>query len=358
MLRSGVEYHGVVIPAIFHMPKNIQQHIALAPYTTLGVGGNAEYFVEVSDEDALREATRWAEVSDIPVTILAGGSNVLVDDDGVKGLVLRPLFSGITYVEKEDSVLVTVGAGVVLDTLIAELVSKELWGLENLSGIPGTVGAVPIQNVGAYGVEAKDFVHSVYVYDPSVHAMQTLTREACAFGYRDSIFKRAEGKNYIILAVTIMVRRTPQPKLAYKDLQATFTQNDAPRIGDIREAVIAIRSKKFPDWRQVGTAGSFFKNPIIEQYVYKRLSETYPALPGYAVGNDRVKIALGWILDQVCNVRGYTEGNVGLYEAQALVLVCTKGIRAEEIQLFSEKIIEKVFEKTQIRIEREVTLLQ
>ena len=340
------------------MPEIVKEHVLLAPYTTLGVGGAADYFAEVANEEDLRRVMTWAHERALPIIILGGGSNALVGDSGVRGLVLRVTFSDVTFMYADTSVRVTAGAGVVFDELIATVTAKKIWGLENLSSIPGTVGAVPVQNVGAYGVEVKDVIESVTVYDVETGIVTDLPNHLCAFGYRDSLFKRPEGKKYIIVRVTFLLSSTPQPKLSYKDLQELFTDTAVPEVEHVREAVRSIRSSKFPDIRVVGTAGSFFKNPTIPKETHTQLLEQYPGLPGYAAGNDEVKIALGWVLDHVCGLKGYTQGNVGLYEKQALVLVCKKGCTADEIKKFSQEVIDVVYEKTEIRVEREVVLFE
>lgn len=336
------------------MPPMITAQVPLAPRTTLGVGGAAEYFAEVSSLEALREVVAWAQKEKHPILVLGGGSNVLVSDEGVAGLVVRPTFSGIAYKEIGEVIHVTAGAGVALDVLIEELVSRELWGLENLSGIPGTVGGVPIQNVGAYGIEGKDVIVSVEAYDPLHDTVVTFSNSACLFAYRDSYFKN-EGRRLIITSVTFAVSRTPAPRLSYKDLAERFASHEAPTLSDIRHAVIDIRSAKFPDWRTTGTAGSFFKNPIISEAHYKTLRVEYPELPGFKTPDGRIKVSLGWILDRVCGLRGHTEGAVGLYHAQALVLVCAHGTSAVAINAFADAIIARVYAATNIRIEREVT---
>lgn len=338
---------------------HITQNIPLAPYTTLGVGGCAEYFCEVTTEKELRDALAWAHAHTLPITVLGGGSNVLVSDEGVKGLVLRVCFIGVTYAaDADDTIVVTAGAGVSFDEFIAELVEKKIWGLENLSLIPGTVGAVPIQNVGAYGVEVAELIKEVVVYDSDAQVVKTITHAECLFGYRDSLFKKPEGKKYIVLYVTFILSYRANPKLSYKDIQEYFKGEAVRDIARIREAVCAIRTQKFPDYTVVGTAGSFFKNPIITTSAYEEACVLYPGLPGFPFGEGMVKVSLGWILDKVCNLKGYREGEIGLYEKQALVLVCTKGIAAKEIILFSEKIIEIVFQKIHIVVEREVTMLK
>lgn len=340
------------------MPENVLQNVRLSSHTTLGVGGVADYFTEVTTVHALKNVCAWARENHLSITILGGGSNVLIPDEGVRGLVVHPQFSDIEYIEKGIATYVTVGAGVNFDNLVQGLVSKNLWGLENLSGIPGSVGAVPIQNVGAYGVEVKDVIDSVLVFNSEDATQKVITHEMCAFTYRDSFFKTEEAKKYIILSVTFRVSQTPNPKLTYKDLQEFFKDSGEVRLEEIREAVLSIRSKKFPDWNIIGTAGSFFKNPIIPNADYVRLLETYPGLPGYPTDDNQTKVSLGWILDRICSMKGYIVGSVGLFEKQALVLVCEKGTSSKMILDFSEKIIDIVFEKTKIKIEHEVSLLQ
>lgn len=338
------------------LPLGIQRDVPLASRTTLGVGGNAAYFAQARTLNELRAFARWAKEEKLSLHILGGGSNVLVPDAGIQGLVVQPLFSEITYEACGDEVYVTAGAGVVLDVLIEELTQKGLWGLENLSGIPGTVGGVPVQNVGAYGVEAKDVVSSVEVYDPDTDTLRTIRGDECAFGYRDSYFKH-EGKGLVVCRVSFRLSYTPSPHIAYKDLASYFSSNTAPTLREIREAILAIRSKKFPDWRVVGTAGSFFKNPVISRAHFEKVRARYPELPGFPVSDDAVKVSLGWILDHVCHLRGYKEGNVWLYEQQALVLACERNASVDEIISFSESVIERVYEATDICVEREATFL-
>ncbi len=339
------------------MSIDIKEHIPLAPLTTLGVGGTAEYFCEVNNPDELREAVLWAQKNHHTITILGGGSNVLVPDAGVQGLVIRLQFLGTIFTDDGNEVLVTAGAGVVLDTLVALLVEKGLWGLENFSAIPGSVGAVPIQNVGAYGLETKDILHSVLVYDRDTDATRTMTNAECEFSYRDSIFKRTTHR-YCVLSVTFRVSTKPNPRLTYRDLEKFFATNKTPSLLEVRNAVIQIRGEKFPDWTKVGTAGSFFKNPIISEDLFASVTETYHDIPGFRTADGRIKISLGWVLDHVCGLRGFKEGNVRLFERQALVLVCERGATATEIEKFSQKIIDTVFQKTNIVVEREVTIIK
>ena len=332
----------------------IQQNVSLHDRTTLKVGGAAAYFTVVNTHEELKEAIAWAIRHSQPTFILGGGSNVLVDDSGVQGLVIQIGIQGREYSESGVDVLVAFGAGEILDTCIAETVARGLWGLENLSGIPGCVGGVPIQNVGAYGVEARDCIESVTVFDTSINEIRVVSNEACAFTYRDSIFKQEAGKKYIVTHVTFRLSKLSIPKLSYKDLLSLAQQGNSVELENIRDAIVTIRKNKFPEWNIVGTAGSFFKNPIISIEQYAELQSEYGDIPKYPINATQVKISLGWILDHICNLRGYREGNVSLYKEQALVLVCERGGTAQEINAFAEKIKKIVFEKTQLTIESEV----
>ncbi|MCA9363855.1 UDP-N-acetylmuramate dehydrogenase [Candidatus Kaiserbacteria bacterium] len=335
-------------------PELVRTHVPLAPLTTFSIGGAAEYYAEVSDNNSLEIVTQWARENMLPVTVLGGGSNVLVADDGVRGLVIHPTQSHIESVENNTTVTLRVGTGVVWDELVAYTVSEGLWGLENLSGIPGSVGAVPVQNVGAYGVEVSTYITQVHAYDLMDRTMVTLGAAECAFGYRDSIFKREGLGRYVIMEVIFSLSRTPRPLLAYKDLAHTFEEQSSPRLLEIREAVLGIREGKFPDLAVVGTAGSFFKNPIVPASTYTELTTIHPGLPGFPVDEGRVKIPLGWVLEHVLGFKGRTEGSVGLYEKQALVLVNHGGATAEDVTHFAEDIIRCVHDATGIAVEWEV----
>jgi UDP-N-acetylmuramate dehydrogenase len=226
------------------MPPHIQQNVPLAPYTTLGSGGVAEFFAEVHTDDDLFAVVRWARENGHRITVMGGGSNVLIRDVGVSGIVIRMVSSDITYEERNETTIATADAGVILDDFIAELVKRGLWGLENLSHIPGTVGAVPVQNVGAYGVEARELIESVIAYDMVNDEVCELSNEACQFAYRDSLFKKPEGARYIILRVRFAVTRRTSPRLSYKELREHFGANASPSIDEVRSVIIAIRKKK------------------------------------------------------------------------------------------------------------------
>lgn len=333
----------------------VLEQVSLATHTTLKVGGPAQYFVAVTSEAELAEAVSFAHAKNLPIKILGGGSNVLVSDTGVPGLVIHNQIAGITVGEEDTVVHVTVGAGENFDALVARCVQAGWWGIENLSHIPGTVGATPVQNVGAYGVEVKDVITAVRVYDTDRGAFRELSNTDCQFGYRDSLFKQAVGQSLVVVSVTFRLTRQPTPRLAYRDLAERFAETVTPSLSEIRDAIIAIRAAKFPNWHEVGTAGSFFKNPIVAAATYDALKKTYPELPGYELSDGRVKLPLGWIFDKVLQLKGVSAGSVGTYAGQALVLVTNDDATAAEINAFADTLAQKVLATTGVTIEWEVT---
>lgn len=334
----------------------VTQKVALAPLTTLKVGGEARYFTTVASDEEIKEAVRFARQNALPLFVLGGGSNVLVGDKEYPGLVLHMNSRGYTFeIVSTTHVRVEVEAGETLDSFIAETIARGWWGLENLSHIPGTVGATPVQNVGAYGVEVADYILSVTVYNTATSTIEILSNEECLFGYRDSFFKTEEGRHYIILRVTFLLLQNPLPRLGYADLERQFSGSNIPTQQEIRLAIISIRSAKFPDWSTVGTAGSFFKNPIVPLHVAETLRVKYPNMPTYSVDAGTVKLPLGYILDKICNLKGVRKNHVRLYEEQALVLVADSGATATEIETFAGEVQQKVFADTNIFISLEVT---
>jgi len=238
--------------------------------------------------------------------------------------------------------------------LVQYAVDKNYWGLENLSAIPGTVGATPIQNVGAYGVEVADLITEVSALNKETGEVKNFSNKECQFAYRDSFFKTLKGKEWIITEVVFKLSLNKSPKLDYgslKDLKYIPSLTPAK----IRDEVIKIRSGKFPNWREVGTAGSFFKNPIIETKAFVQLQSKYPEIVGHAVDESMTKVSLGWVLDKICGLRGYQKNGVCLYQEQALVLINQSAKDASAINDFAEEIKAIVKAKTGILIEREVS---
>jgi UDP-N-acetylmuramate dehydrogenase len=286
--------------------------------------------------------------------MLGGGSNIVLSDGGFDGLVVKNEMKGIRESREGDAALVDAQAGELWDDLVAHCVEKGYWGLENLSLIPGTVGASPVQNIGAYGVEAKDTIESVRVIDMRTGKEETFSNEECKFAYRTSVFKRLDGRHYAIVSVRFRLSLAPKPNLSYKDLKVRFAGREEPSLSDIRRAVIDIRTGKFPDLKEVGTAGSFWKNPIISESLFRSLRERYPLVPAFPTPDGSVKVPLAWLLDNACGLKGYVKGSVGLWKNQPLVLVAHAGATQAELDAFADEIAGVVMQKTGIAIEREV----
>jgi UDP-N-acetylmuramate dehydrogenase len=334
----------------------ILKDVVLADHTTLRLGGAARFFVSVSSIEELRDAVAYAHTHSLPFFVLGGGSNVLFSDAGWDGLVVHMEIRGREYEEgTQGDARVTAGAGEVWDDLVAETVSQGLWGMENLSSIPGTVGATPVQNVGAYGVEVKDIIEWVEVLDPQTGELHILSTSECAFGYRDSIFKRHEGLHYIVTRVAYRLSTHPYPRLAYKDLRTHFGERTDPTVEEMREAVRSIRANKFPDLAQIGTAGSFFKNPIISKSQLAEMAHFAGDVPHHEVDATHVKIPLAWMLEHL-GWKGKREGHVGCWDAQPLILVHYGGGTAGEFILFAHAIMQDVKEHFAIKIEPEVKI--
>ncbi len=332
---------------------DIQENVSLAEHTTLKVGGPARYFTVVSSIADLESARQFALQKDVPILVLGSGSNILVRDAGFLGLVVKVEFFGRDYkIGNENKVISELGSGEILDEVVAQTVDFGYWGLENLSHIPGTIGATPVQNVGAYGVEISDLLKSVSAFNIETGEEKVFSREECQFAYRESFFKSPEGRQWVITVVTLELSTLEKPSLAYKDL-AALSESGAVSQSDIRAKVIEVRSQKFPDWNVVGTAGSFFKNPIVATDIADALLARYPELPTYPVSPMETKLSLGYILDKICDLKGYKTGEVGLFENQALVLVSTSS-KSAEIEALVKFVTDEVKEKTGLTIEQEV----
>ncbi len=336
-----------------HEARFIRTKVPLASYTTFRIGGDAAYFAEVTNINELREALLFAHTQQLKYFILGGGSNLLVADEGFDGLIIHVAMRGIAHTVLNDCAFVTIGAGEKLDDVVAYAGKRSLWGIENLSAIPGTIGGAAVQNAGAYGVELSNVIDSVEVYDMHEECVRIVSQQECAYGYRESTFKTKIGGRYVVMQVTLALSLAPMPQLSYKDLAVRFPEQTAT-LADIRKAVIAVRAAKFPDLTQYGTAGSFFKNPIVAAATYATVQETYEAMPGYATEDDAVKIPIAWILDHVLHLRGVREGAVGAWEAQPLVLTNYGHATATEVDAFAKKIVHAVRECVGIDIEREV----
>ena len=332
------------------------EDIPLVGRNTFGVEARAERLIEYTGIDDLKELSareafggRWM--------VLAGGSNTLFTED-FAGTLLHPAGSGITVVgESADGVRVRVDAGTVWDDFTRWSVDNGLWGVENLSGIPGLAGAAPVQNIGAYGVEAGHRVAAVHTYLPAEGTELTVAGTHCSFGYRTSVFKGYMKGRAIVTAVDFDLGRTPAPNTGYGDLGRLTEEFGGPTLANIRRAVLHIRDSKLPDPAVTGNAGSFFKNPVVAQEVADRLLREHPGMPTYpAPEPGRVKLAAGWLIDR-CGWKGRRQGNAGVHDRQALVLVNLGGATGREVAELARAIADDVHGRFGITIEPEVEIL-
>ena len=345
--------------------KIIKNNIKLSDFNTFRTGGNARFFCEVKNKNELIEAIKFAKKNKLKFFVIGNGSNLLLSDKDFGGLVIKisiksnssqikSQFDGAGKIESKSKKYstVSVGAGESTDNLIKFLVKNNLSGIENLWNIPGTVGAGVVQNIGAYGVELKDYIDSVEVIDAKSFKIFTLKNTDCKFGYRDSLFKR--NKNLIITKVYLKLSNFFKPNIQYLVLKEYFSRAKILNAKDIIKAVQKIRKNKLPNWKILGTAGSFFKNPFITKVKYQKLLKKYPNLPKYSADKGFIKIPLGFVIDKICRLKGLRLGQVGLYKKQSLVIVNYGGAKFSEINNFAKMIERKVYEKIKIKIEREV----
>ncbi|MCC2630902.1 MAG: UDP-N-acetylenolpyruvoylglucosamine reductase, UDP-N-acetylmuramate dehydrogenase [Candidatus Paceibacter sp.] len=337
---------------------NIEENISLKEFTTFGIGGKARYFVRIKEIQDLQIAIAFAHGHKVPIFVLGGGSNIVMSDEGFPGLVIKMEIDGVDVnPEKDGKVIVSAGAGENWDLFVERMVQEGLFGIENLSLIPGTVGAAPVQNIGAYGAEVKNVIEWVEALDQETGVMRHFNNEECDFNYRMSIFKKPEGKKYVITRVGFALKKNGGLNISYRDIAEYIKTNNVTELSllKVREIVIDIRTKKLPDLREYGTAGSFFKNPIIATSTYEELVTKHPHMPGFPTekGN-MIKVPAAWILDNLCGFKGHRDGTVGVYKNQALVLVNFGGAKATDIKKLAEKMIACVKDKTGIILEREV----
>lgn len=290
--------------------------------------------------------------------IIGGGSNILFRRTELDVHVLLNRIPGIALVAQEDQeIIIEVGAGVVWHDLVLHTLEKEWYGLENLSLIPGTCGAAPMQNIGAYGVELKDVFHSLKALNRRTLEIETFDAEACAFGYRESVFKHTYKDQYVILSIQLRLSKVPKVSLSYGAIQDTLKQwgITEPTPLEVSRAVVAIRESKLPNPAEIGNAGSFFKNPEIPKAQYTALIADFPEMPSYPIDENKVKVPAGWLIEQA-GWKGFREGDAGVHAKQALVLVNYGHAEGEQLVALSEKIIASVKEKYGIELHPEVNL--
>ena len=335
----------------------IQENISLKPFTTFGIDKKAKFFTTVETLDELKVALLTAKEKQLQVFILGGGSNILLTRD-IDGLVIKLEIKGINLVKEEgDQLWVEVGAGEMWHELVLHSIAEDWAGLENLSLIPGTVGASPMLNIGAYGVEIKDVFDSLQAMHRETLEMQSFDAEACRFGYRESVFKQTFKDQFVITSVTFRLSKTPNFHLEYGAIREVLAANDIdqPSIRAISDAVIQIRQSKLPDPKEIGNAGSFFKNPTIPNAQFDALKASYPSIPGYPSA-EGVKLAAGWLIEQT-GWKGKRIGEVGVHAKQALVLVNYGGGTGEEIKKLSEQIQASVYDKFGVQLQAEVNFI-
>ncbi|MHA4894410.1 UDP-N-acetylmuramate dehydrogenase [Pedobacter sp. PWIIR3] len=334
----------------------VQENISLKPYNTFGISAFAAAFVEIVTVEDLSEILQ-TDLKSKPLLVLGGGSNVLFTKD-FEGLVVKISIPGISYAETEDGVKVTAGAGVLWHALVTFCVNNGFAGLENLSLIPGTVGASPVQNIGAYGVELKDVFDSCIAYEIQTGDKRIFNYDDCKFSYRESVFKTELKGQYIITSVTFKLSNTPKINTRYGAIQEELKRRNitAPTIADVSTVVSEIRVGKLPDPSTIGNAGSFFKNPVVSAAAFRVLCKKFPDVVHYSLPEGGEKLAAGWLIEQ-CGFKGVTIGQTGTWKHQALVLVNHGDATGTEVYSFSEQIILAVDAKFGVRLEREVNIL-
>ncbi len=332
----------------------LQQNISLKPYNTFGINVFAQYFASFTTVDELAELL--SPINHQPSTlILGGGSNILFTKN-FEGLVLKNELTGISLINEDANYYyVKAAAGEVWHNLVLHCIANNYAGIENLSLIPGNVGASPMQNIGAYGVEIKDIFHSLEAYHIKDKTIVSFTLQDCQFGYRESIFKHQLKGQFVILNVTYKLRKQPIFNTSYGAINAELAQMGVTELSikAISQAIINIRSSKLPDPKQIGNAGSFFKNPQVSKFRLHVMQESFEKIPAYPVDDMHYKIAAGWLIEQ-CGWKGFRKGDAGCNPLQALVLVNYGNATGQEIFDLSTDIIQSVAAKFGITLEREV----
>ncbi len=336
----------------------ILENISLKPYNTFGIDVSARYFVEAQTVEEIKSALEFARENTLSLMLFSGGSNMLLTHD-FDGLVLKLNLKGIEVVsEEEDFVEVKVKSGENWHEFVQWTLQNDFGGLENLSLIPGNAGTAPLQNIGAYGVEIKDSMTELSALEISTGNIRKFTNAECKFGYRDSVFKNEFKNQFIITDVSFqLTKRNHQLHTQYGAIQAELDKLNIqnPTIQDISRAVINIRQSKLPDPRDIGNSGSFFKNPVISKSEFEEIKKKHPEISAYTSG-DEVKLAAGWLIEKA-GWKGKRFGDAGVHEKQALVLVNYGKATGQEIYDLSQRIVDDIFEKFGINLEREVNIL-
>jgi UDP-N-acetylmuramate dehydrogenase len=328
----------------------------LKDFNTFHIDAQAEKFICIDDEKSLMDVLAFAKQAKISIHFIGGGSNILLTKN-IAGILAMNQLKGIKIIhENDETVLVNFLSGENWHQCVLWAVEHNYGGIENLSLIPGTIGASPIQNIGAYGVELKDVFHSLEAINLNSFEKKIFTLEECKFGYRDSIFKQLEKGNWFILNVTLQLTKNPICNINYGNIKEELLKMkvENPRIQDVSKAVIKIRSSKLPNPDEIGNAGSFFKNPVIAKTHFEELKTMYPEIPHFAATNG-VKIPAAWLIEKN-NWKGFKEGDFGVHKNQALVLVNYNDANGNDILNLSTQIITSVQQTFNITLEREVNI--
>ena len=334
-------------------------NVNLLPYNSFGFSATAKYFVEVNDVDELQQLIKTPEFKQEKHLILSGGNNILFTNETFDGIVILMNNKGIEVIHEDgDDVIVRVQAGEDWPEFVKQMVAQGLHGVENLAHIPGKVGAAPVQNIGAYGMELKDSFLQCRAMNLTTGEIQVFTNEACCFGYRESVFKNKLKGQYVIISVDFLLSKNAPLHLEYGNIKTYLEQNNIanPTLQQLHDAICAIRDAKLPDVKQIGSAGSFFKNPVIEKARFEALQKEYPNIPHYDEPDGKVKVPAGWLIEQA-GWKGRRDEHVGVYEKQALVLVHYGGGQGNDIVSLARKIQDSVKEKFGIQISPEVNFV-
>jgi len=337
---------------------NIQKNISLAQYTTLKIGAAAEFFAVIKSRDDLQEAISWANKNKRPIFVLGGGSNLLVSKK-VKGLVLKNEIKGIQISsETRDETWLTGNSGEIWSSFVDHAVKHKFYGLENLYLIYGTVGAAPVQNIGAYGVELKDVFESLIAIDLKTGREKTFFLKDCQFGYRDSIFKNKFKGRYFVYSVTVRLSKHGVWRLDYGSIKEELKKQRVrkPSLLAVVKAIETIRNSKLPNPAALPNAGSFFKNTEVNKNQFKRLQARYPYMPSFPASRGKIKIPTGWLIEQT-GFKGKKVGQVSMYEKQALILVNYGDATAKDVLGLVKKIKAAIKKKFGLEIEEEVNVI-
>ena len=334
----------------------IQEYFSLKDFNTFGIDVVTRYFVSPSNDKELTEALNFAKQNNIRTLLIGKGSNILFTSE-FDGITICLNSNEIIVInEDESSATIEASAGVEWDKLVEFTVQNGLWGIENLSLIPGTAGAAPIQNIGAYGTEISEHLIWVKGISSVNFTKHRLSNQKCEFGYRDSIFKHRLKNDFIVTSIALKLSKLPNPKLNYRPLKKIFANNKNVDQIAVREEIIKIRTEKLPDPDKLGNAGSFFKNPVVSINKVKELKQKFPHLPVFEFGNQEYKIPAGWLIENA-GMKGYREGNVGVSNKQALVLINYGNATGKEVLELAGKIKNLILKKFNISLQTEVNIL-